>query len=912
MANNKVNFFIEFKQKGLEFVKKYKNEIKDLGKFANSTSKTNKTFNKSLDDSAKSTNKVTKNVKELNKELEKSKKASSNFGRNIGLAIGAATTAATLYSKKIIETIDAESKLSRKAGVDFEEFQVYGRLAELAGVSVDTLTNSFFELNKTVQEAAIGEGEGFKFIKALGIDAKELAKLDPGKQIKIIAESIKDLPELEQKLVLDKLKIKDVELFINELKNYDSLNQKLKNDGLILSEDDAKRFEEFNDQIAVMFQNLKSFSAIFISELMPALNEFLKSQGDGTTLLNGENAKTLATDLVKVISILKLFTSTISVAKEGLQNLTEPVVKLIFLLTNEMQGALEKFKNNFDLYAKLINTGEWTKMFIELNKKVIDFEKYYSESLISMGTISALFLKNSGFDKAADLIGLQVAKQVNELERLNKIQKELNLNNTDEINLTQEKNRLIDERVKNEKKAIKKIYKARQEAADKELLDATEVLKNSTDFINKFFSGNINNKKEIEDKAKEDADQYKKSLADELDKLNKLELTETEKSSGRGYENLLSSLNKEFELVELKFKLDPTSKDEYIRNINQIYDEIEETVKLFGTENELLKVQYERQLKIKEITNDTLRTESLKKEILSAQLSLMNEFGDKAEANDIERAERIKEIEEEFIGLEEKATLIDLTNKIFDIEKFKINLEKAEEELDQLNNKLNNTDFFNFEERNNLEQQINNKTAERIELQNKLGIKQEENNENYIFTVQRINQLNEQLKDSFIDIFSDFAAGSKSAKEAFNDFATFFLKKISEMILEQLYLNTIGSLGGSGGGATGGIASGLFSAFSAMPFFHTGGTVGVTQPMLQVPGITKGDESLAVLKKGEQVLTKNQQFNQQQNSGTNIVENNIILDTDSIAKSALESESGISGVMKIIRKNKDQVKNILG
>ncbi len=903
MANNKVNFFIEFKQKGLEYVKKYKDEIKKLGQSAKDVSKNNSTFNKSLDETSKKTSKVSKDVNKLNKELKEGNKIASNFGKNLGIAIGVATTAVAAYSKRVIDTIDAQSKLAQKAGVSFEEFQGFAKAADLAGISVETLADKFFELNKTVQEAALGEGEGVKILNALNVDAVTLAKLRPEEQLRTIASEIKGLPDLEKKLVLDKLKIKDIELLINNLEQVDQINKELKDRGLLLSEQDAVNFENFNDQITIFLQNLQAFSAKFLSEFIPQFNEFLKEVNGNDSILNGQNAEDLAKSLIKIISAFDLLTKSLTTLSSGVQGASEPIVYFLFLLKEETEFAFKIFKEVVDKYATIIKNGALSDLFKSLTKDTVNFFGEFEKLKAKSALFGGIIAKEAGFEGA----GTELVKYS---MSLNKTSEQLT-DVADGIELTTEKeierHNINIENLKKEReerrKALDSQFGKRVEQSAVNITANVSDLKNSLDAYNKVFNDTLTkpDEKIIKDNTKKTAEVVTKSLGDNF-----------EKQPSGAYQKLVNKLNKELEIAELKFKLNPDDKEIFIQDLKRIYSELEEVETLYGDQNSLLKVQLDYKQKIKELTDDSVRQESLRKEILAAQVSLLKESGNIVEATEIERQERLKEIDEQYTDLEEKAKLIDLTNKIFDIEQFKNNLSIAEKELDALQNKLDNTDYFNFEERARLEEQINQKTQERIELQTQLGIKQEETNKNYVFTVQRINKLNEELKNSFLDIFSDFVSGTKSAKEAFNDFATFFLKKISEMILEQLYLNTIGSYGSNkDSGLGGGFGSLFFNALSALPFFHTGGTVGVTQPLVQVPGITKGDESLAVLKRGEQVLTKNQQYNGNMQASNNIVENNIIIDSNSLAKSTLETQNGVEGVIKIIRKNKDQIRNIL-
>lgn len=76
-------------------------------------------------------------------------------------------------------------------------------------------------------------------------------------------------------------------------------------------------------------------------------------------------------------------------------------------------------------------------------------------------------------------------------------------------------------------------------------------------------------------------------------------------------------------------------------------------------------------------------------------------------------------------------------------------------------------------------------------------------------------QLNERIASGLTDAVLDWADGTKSAEDAFREFASSFLREIAQMILKQMLFNAISSAGGAGGGGIGGaIAGGLSAIFS--------------------------------------------------------------------------------------------------
>lgn len=132
--------------------------------------------------------------------------------------------------------------------------------------------------------------------------------------------------------------------------------------------------------------------------------------------------------------------------------------------------------------------------------------------------------------------------------------------------------------------------------------------------------------------------------------------------------------------------------------------------------------------------------------------------------------------------------------------------------------------------------------------------------------------LSEKLASDFTSSFLDFIDGSKSASEAFGDFAKSVIRWLTEMIIKQQIFNAIresgilGGLFGGGGSATssgtvGGVDIGIGHA-------HRGGVVGKDKfpiknvdisSLLNWPRLHNGlrkDEVPVILQKGEEVIPK--------------------------------------------------------
>ena len=194
-----------------------------------------------------------------------------------------------------------------------------------------------------------------------------------------------------------------------------------------------------------------------------------------------------------------------------------------------------------------------------------------------------------------------------------------------------------------------------------------------------------------------------------------------------------------------------------------------------------------------------------------------------------------------------------------------------------------------------------------------------------VFDLQTLtDNVSTSLQGGLEGLFTDFISGTKSAKEAFSDFAQGVLTEVSKIIAKLLIQLAIQSmLSAYTGGASAGAGSlmgmlgnlGGSGGSGGLPKFHTGGIIG------QMPnlGLTR-DEALIIGKKGEEVLTENSPRHRDNygkggggRGGQSAQAQNIgiynVLDSQSIA-SSMEGKDGERMVMNHIRANMNEIKNM--
>lgn len=124
-------------------------------------------------------------------------------------------------------------------------------------------------------------------------------------------------------------------------------------------------------------------------------------------------------------------------------------------------------------------------------------------------------------------------------------------------------------------------------------------------------------------------------------------------------------------------------------------------------------------------------------------------------------------------------------------------------------------------------------------------------------------QLNDRITNGLTDAFFAFADGTKSAEEAFREFASTFFREIAQMILKQMIFNAISTAGKAGGGGWGGAIAGVIGSAFGGKGYSSGGYTGAGGKY-EPAGIVHKDEFVIRKEMTNQVGAKEflSQFNQ--------------------------------------------------
>lgn len=112
------------------------------------------------------------------------------LGTGLGDAFKSALTAIPRFITESLGQADAIQKLNQRLGASTEALSQYKYVADLTGVSFNTLTTGWQRMTRRIAEAAQGTGEAKNALAELGLDVERLNQLAPEEQFEVLADAI--------------------------------------------------------------------------------------------------------------------------------------------------------------------------------------------------------------------------------------------------------------------------------------------------------------------------------------------------------------------------------------------------------------------------------------------------------------------------------------------------------------------------------------------------------------------------------------------------------------------------------------------------------------------------------------------------------------------------------------------------
>lgn len=185
-------------------------------------------------------------------------------------ALGAGVSVAGLaaIARNSINAIDALNDVADATGSTVENISALEDIALRTGASLETVESALIKFNSVVKEAKPGSGTE-QTLKAIGLSAEELRRLDPSEALKKTADALADFADDGDKArVVQELfgkSVKEVAPFLKDLAEAGQLNAKV-------TKAQADEAEKFNKQMAQLSANTQEVTRSISGSLIPWLN----------------------------------------------------------------------------------------------------------------------------------------------------------------------------------------------------------------------------------------------------------------------------------------------------------------------------------------------------------------------------------------------------------------------------------------------------------------------------------------------------------------------------------------------------------------------------------------------------------------------------------------------------------------
>lgn len=302
------------------------------------------------------------NTKEAFASVDKGLLGISTSAAKAGAAIAGAFAIATagVVAKLVTDSIGAADnmrKLAQGAGVTTEKLSGLSWAASQSGVDLNALSAAMGRLNKGANEAQDGAGKYAETLSYLGIS---VANAEGGLKsadvlLAEIADKFQEFPDGAEKSAIaielfGKSGAKLIPLLNAGSSGISDLTAQAERLGLVISDEQAAKSEQFNDTVASLGAVSKGTGNILAGELLPVMNEMSGLLLDFAE--DGDTAREAAASLSVVIKGLAIGAVFVGAAFKATGSMIGAVgAAALMSATGDFKGAAFALKEGFSDYV---------------------------------------------------------------------------------------------------------------------------------------------------------------------------------------------------------------------------------------------------------------------------------------------------------------------------------------------------------------------------------------------------------------------------------------------------------------------------------------------------------------------------------------------------------------------------------
>jgi hypothetical protein len=203
--------------------------------------------------------------------------AVSKAGERVGASLAAAGVAAVFFGKKLIDGLDALNDYKDATGASIENLSALEDVAGRTGAGMDTVSGILTKFNSVLKEAD-GKNGASQALKAIGLSAEELKRLDPAEALRVTAVALSNFADDGNKArLMQELfgkSVKEAAPFLNDLAAQTELVGKV-------TAEQTQAAEDFNKSLFALQKNAADAGRALLKDLLPSMNEIIKAFNSG-------------------------------------------------------------------------------------------------------------------------------------------------------------------------------------------------------------------------------------------------------------------------------------------------------------------------------------------------------------------------------------------------------------------------------------------------------------------------------------------------------------------------------------------------------------------------------------------------------------------------------------------------------
>lgn len=214
----------------------------------------------------------------------------------VGAVVGVAVTSMMLFTKSVLESVDALDEQAKQAGTTIENWMAFKRLGEEAGVGADLMAKNIAKISVQLAELEVKGNKAASMWKQLGINVS--ASSDPAKVMLDTLEQISRLTGDSQKLlalkeIFDPKSARMLLPLLGDIKgNYAEIMEQMKAAGAVPSDNLIQKsgeWEKATNKVKTAVDGIKL--SLANNEMATAMTWFIDKLGDALIKAQGINAQ---------------------------------------------------------------------------------------------------------------------------------------------------------------------------------------------------------------------------------------------------------------------------------------------------------------------------------------------------------------------------------------------------------------------------------------------------------------------------------------------------------------------------------------------------------------------------------------------------------------------------------------------